>query len=223
MKLIKLSLSNNSPSAIVEGYFGNVGDTLKEVSKSVVDTSDLPRWSIGGVGEDDDFFGLEEFDGMQATKNEDGCVSRLFFTNVVEKLGLAIDLSPMNYTIPDLVYSLRWVELGYVLAYCSEYLSSPTIRDYEIRGVRVGVLQEIDNIDKKSIEYNIDKYIGSQTKEALFEDIKIGKRLLPLPLYLGYRALEEFFESNNIPIGTFMGEVSRKKLMQIAKKLRGIK
>ena len=215
-----MSLSNNAPSAVVESYFGNVGDALKQVSKSILDTSDLPRWAIGGVDEGDDFFGLEEFDGIQATKNEDGCVGRLFFTNVVEKLGLKIDLSSMNYNIPDLVYSLRWVELGYILAYCSEYFKSPSIRDFEITGVRVGVLQEIDNIGKKSIEYSLDKYIGSQTKEALFEDIKIGKRLLPLPLYLGYRALEEFCEENNIAIGTIMGEVSRGKLMKIAKKLK---
>lgn len=152
-----------------------------------------------------------QYDGASQVVNEKGFASRNMVISTLEKSGRLKKEYLPDYTGKDLLDSITYGELGYLLSYALEGVEIPKLGRYKPEDSRLKLsIIQVEGVQTKTPEYRLSQYSSSRLFSDYLEDIRLSLRPVPVPLFYGY--MEQFGRSSGVSL---LGQVSREEVFQI--------
>lgn len=222
--LVAETLQNlNGRTAVVCHRFA-VGDNgyFEEVNTKVVSLKDRIYLSFTDESEKNSRFYEKakalssfQYNGSKVVVNEEGYTTRHDVLKLLEFLNLTAEYLP-NYSGNDLISSITYGELGYLLTYASaEKENFPALGKFRVVDPRMKIsVISVESTSGKRPEYRLGQYYTGKDFASYLRNLKEGSRPVPLPLYYGFM---EYFGDKNV---TLLGEVPRKVFLELVSSLK---
>ena len=156
-----------------------------------------------------------QYDGSKMVVNEEGHTTRHDVLKLLEFLNLSEEYLP-NYSGNDLISSITYGELGYLLTYASGDADSfPALGQFKVVDPRMKIsVISVESTSGKRPEYRLGQYYTGKDFASYLRNLKEGSRPVPLPLYYGFM---KYFGGTGV---TLLGEVPRKSFLDLVSSLK---
>lgn len=212
MKVLKITNKNGRTEFLITESYGHSGEFFETSSKHVVQVKSRPfLYSLeeSRVGKKLEYLEALQFDDSVGVSNLEGYASVGFVMGLLDKLGLVEDKGYVPYRLRDYPYAMTYGEFGYLLAYaCRSEEGFPALGKYKPSDPKMKIsIISIESEGKKVPEFRLGQYSSDTLFSKYLEDIRLGSRPVPLPLFYGFK---EYFSEEDV---TLLGQVPRRVVL----------
>ena len=214
MKVIKITNKNGRTDFLITESYGHSGKFFETSSSRIAQTKSRPflyTLEEGKVGKKLEYLEALQFDGGKGVSNLEGYASVGFVMGLLDKLWLVEDKGYVPYRLRDYSYAITYGELGYLLAYaCRGEEDFPALGKYKPSDPKMKIsIISVESEGQKVPEFRLGQYSSDTLFSKYLEDIRLGSRPVPLPLFYGFR---EYFSEEDV---TLLGQVPRRVVLDL--------
>lgn len=212
MKVLKITNKNGWTDFLITESYGHSGKFFETSSKHIVRVKSRPfLYSLeeSKAGKRLEYLEALQFDGSVGVSNLEGYASVGFVMGLLDKLGLVEGRGYVPYHLRDYSYAITYGELGYLLAYaCRGEEDFPALGKYKPSDPKMKIsIISVESEGQRVPEFRLGQYSSDTLFSKYLEDIRLGSRPVPLPLFYGFR---EYFSEEDV---TLLGQVPRGKVL----------